>query len=285
MRLPAFWIKKNPYEIEPSQLFVDQVIASEFLDPDGNSIVGGGGGESIWRFVTEFDNGGSLTLYYPEMFKDCYVLSEEGSTAEGVIGTWADDEISVGKVKALFIGEPGLTGFKGNNIYLETGHDPSAEKPEINCGGPIYSNSNYTVEQTVLGGINITAAEADRPDQLPFSADEKSLQYALSVTHQTLGRTVEIDKDGTIRANAFTDMDGNPIGGGEAPDLTGYATETYVDDSIAAIPPTDLSSYSTTAEADGRYYQKTETKKVVVMTESEYNALGSKDSETVYMLT
>lgn len=68
-------------------------------------------------------------------------------------------------------------------------------------------------------------------------------------------------------------------------DLTGYATETYVDDSIAAIPPTDLSSYSTTAEADGRYYQKTETKKVVVMTEAEYNALGSKDANTVYFLT
>ena len=36
---------------------------------------------------------------------------------------------------------------------------------------------------------------------------------------------------------------------------------------------------------DDRYYQKTETKKVVVMTEAEYNALGSKDANTVYMLT
>jgi hypothetical protein len=32
-----------------------------------------------------------------------------------------------------------------------------------------------------------------------------------------------------------------------AVDLTGYATETYVDTSIAAIPPTDLSAYATIA--------------------------------------
>ena len=33
-------------------------------------------------------------------------------------------------------------------------------------------------------------------------------------------------------------------------DLTGYATETYVDDSIAAIPPVDLTSYATKAYVD-----------------------------------
>ena len=36
---------------------------------------------------------------------------------------------------------------------------------------------------------------------------------------------------------------------------------------------------------DDRYYQKTETKKIEVMTEAAYNALGSKDANTIYMLT
>jgi hypothetical protein len=37
-------------------------------------------------------------------------------------------------------------------------------------------------------------------------------------------------------------------GGGAAPDLTGYATEEYVDNAIAAIPKTDLSEYAKTED-------------------------------------
>ena len=38
----------------------------------------------------------------------------------------------------------------------------------------------------------------------------------------------------SVASDSFTDLDGSPI-------LTGYSTETYVDEAIAAIPPTDLS--------------------------------------------
>ena len=193
--------------------FSGNVQAADFLDADGNSIVGGGG-ESLWRYVADFDASDDPTWnYYKDLFTAAYFLSTEANQDEGVAGTWYDDTISVGKVKSIAVGERGLTAFYGNSILLESGFDPGMEKPRIQIQGPIYSNQNYTIENTVIGGINITGAEADRPPELPFSADEKSVQYALSVTHQTLGRTVEIDKEGTIRARAFADMDGNPIGG------------------------------------------------------------------------
>ena len=82
----------------------------------------------------------------------------------------------------------------------------------------------------MFGGINIVGADEERPDELPYSPNEKSIQYALTVSHETLGRTVEIDKEGTIRARAFTDMDGNPIGGGGSTDLTNYYTKPETDD-------------------------------------------------------
>ena len=48
---------------------------------------------------------------------------------------------------------------------------------------------------------------------------------------------------------------------------------------------TDLTGYATEAWVTTNHYQKTETKKNVVMTEAQYNALGSKDAETIYFLT
>ena len=86
--------------------------------------------------------------------------------------------------------------------------------PEL-ATGEFIGWASWVVESNVLGGINIVGQNTDRPD-LPFNIPEaKSRQYALTVDHETLGRTVEIEKEGIIRANSFTDMDGNPIGGGE----------------------------------------------------------------------
>jgi hypothetical protein len=47
-----------------------------------------------------------------------------------------------------------------------------------------------------------------------------------------------------------------PSNGGSSVDLTGYATETYVGDAIAAIPATDLSDYYTSTEADEKFQPK-----------------------------
>jgi hypothetical protein len=127
------------------------------------------------------------------------------------------------------------------------------------------------------------------------------------------GYATETYVDDSIAAIPPTDFDGyatevyvdEAIDAIELPDgsvLDDYATKTYVDEEIAAIPATDLTGYATETwvgsnyqvkgsysltnhNHDDRYYQKTETKKIVVLTEAEYNNLGSKDASTVYFLT
>jgi hypothetical protein len=47
-----------------------------------------------------------------------------------------------------------------------------------------------------------------------------------------------------------------PSNGGSSVDLTGYATEAYVGDAIAAIPATDLSDYYTSTEVDNAFQPK-----------------------------
>ena len=49
---------------------------------------------------------------------------------------------------------------------------------------------------------------------------------------------------------------GGSSGGGPSADMTGYATEAYVGEAIAAIPATDLSDYYTSTEADNAFQPK-----------------------------
>ena len=116
--------------------------------------------------------------------------------------------------------------FHATEVHIDT-INSSRNPGEFRFG--INSSWNYgafiggivaCLENLVLGGINISAIDEARPD-LPFDLDDeelaaakakaRSIQYALTVTHETLGRTVEIDKEGIIRANQFTDMNGNPM--------------------------------------------------------------------------
>ena len=128
--------------------------------------------------------------------------------------------------------------------------------------GVVQSASVMCVENRVFGGINITGAEADRPEELPLSdfSNARSIQYALTVTHETLGRTVEIDKEGIIRAHQFTDMEGNPIGGGGSVDLTGYATESWVSTNYqpkgSYLVSSDLNGYATESWVNGQGFAK-----------------------------
>ncbi len=225
------------------------VQAADFLDADGNSIVGGGGA-SDWASITgkptEFTpeahtheisevNGlkSELNLklnidqqvwkYYPDEYRfvslgfggytrgEFWALSVEPlSNLAGELSR-LEETVMVDKLEATDIFGPYLKITAPN---IEIGIDGQDDPGSLVAKAPAYFRNAFSVEHTILGGLNITAADADRPDELPYGADEKSVQYALSVTHQTLGRTVEIDKDGTIRARAFTDMDGNAIGGG-----------------------------------------------------------------------
>ena len=78
-------------------------------------------------------------------------------------------------------------------------------------GADLFVNRSWSIQNVVFGGIDIPAADAERPDELPYSPHEKSIQYALTVSHETLGRTVEIDKEGVIKANDFADINGNSL--------------------------------------------------------------------------
>jgi hypothetical protein len=73
----------------------------------------------------------------------------------------------------------------------------------------------------VLGGINVTGLNQDAPFTEAEMADARSIQNAFTVTHSSKGVTVEIDKEGIIRAKQFTDLDGNPVGGD---DLSSYVS-------------------------------------------------------------
>lgn len=72
-----------------------------------------------------------------------------------------------------------------------------------------------------------------------------------TIEHQWNGTVLTITSDsGTSSCDLKGDKGDDGIRGpqgspGTTPELTGYATETYVNNSIAAIPPVDLSGYAT----------------------------------------
>jgi hypothetical protein len=179
------------------------VQADDFLDADGNSIIGAGG-DSLWEVYrqTDPDEKGRYREYiHPKNQK----ADSPGSLSISYI---VDESVPNPVTQA--------------NFSTSTGTITHLNSDELDSiYGEIFtfrSVRQVVAESTVLGGINITALDQERPEELPFGVKQdeaaRSIQHALTVTHETLGRTVEIDKEGTIRARAFTDMDGNPIGGG-----------------------------------------------------------------------
>ena len=111
-----------------------------------------------------------------------------------------DDVVSVGLLLADYT----------NALVMAEATDIVARNT-IKADASMTAPLSQSVEQTVFGGINILGADAERPEELPYSPEEKSVQYALTVSHETLGRTVEIDKEGVIKANDFADINGNSL--------------------------------------------------------------------------
>ena len=80
---------------------------------------------------------------------------------------------------------------------------------------------SITIENLVFGGINVLGLDQVRPEDLPFEADDaeldeakakaRSIQHAFTVTHERMGRTVEIDKEGIIRALDLQSIRGNQL--------------------------------------------------------------------------
>ena len=175
--------------------------ANDLVDAEGNSLLGGADGE-----------------YVPAEFYPSYdYTSYEGATAN------EEDVWKTPKLSADWLHAP---RFEADKAFFNEQITSTRGLTSHIARGVISGGVGGFTEVIALGGINIPASAED----LPFSVDEedkgalemkvKSIQKAFTVTHETLGRTVEIDKEGTIRANAFTDMDGNPIGGNfEMPDV------------------------------------------------------------------
>ena len=81
-----------------------------------------------------------------------------------------------------------------------------------------------------------------------------------TIEHSWNGTVLTITSDsGTSSCDLKGDKGDDGIRGpqgspGTTPELTGYATETYVNNSIAAIPPVDLSGYATKSEVSAANY-------------------------------
>ena len=81
-----------------------------------------------------------------------------------------------------------------------------------------------------------------------------------TIEHQWNGTVLTITSDsGTSSCDLKGDKGDDGIRGpqgrpGTTPELTGYATETFVANSIAAIPPVDLSGYATKNEVSAANY-------------------------------
>lgn len=215
-------ITKNGTGVPPSEALQKGELA---VDLDGLKLYTSTDGNDVVEVSAEGGGGDSLNYYDEIQFGDA-------SYNWTVNAFWSHEEFDTDLEFNPFPTEKHVFGQIETNridgfdlsVYAQaiTLSRPETGGPSyfVNGTGPSFFSDAISIENTVFGGINILASNAERPDELPFSADEKSIQYALTVSHETLGRTVEIDKEGTIRANAFTDMDGNPIGGNfEMPDV------------------------------------------------------------------
>lgn len=170
------------------------VQAPDFLDADGNSIVGSGG-DSIWTEVPENDTSPYrwVTLTDQATGDDEYGFVIQYSTAK------KDPENP----------DPDFPNGPWDRAKMRL-REILANKGKFHTANidTLVAGDLQVLEQQVLGGIQILGANQERPYE---SLDEKSIQYALTVGHETLGRTIVIDKEGIIRARDFTDLDGNSI--------------------------------------------------------------------------
>jgi len=86
-------------------------------------------------------------------------------------------------------------------------------------GDQVYAKAGVALEQVTIGGILVSENSPGGPPSV-FTDEEiaeaRKTQLALQVVNpNNLETSVEIDKDGTIRAKAFTDLEGNGIVSGK----------------------------------------------------------------------
>ena len=214
----AFSVRANP-----STSLMPDIPAT----PDGNSIGGGGGDGAAWTYYPDEYRFGNFG-YGGYTRKEFWALSAEtlDPDLEGSGGEQAnnlEESVMLHSLEAETIAGAYLRIFPTEIVIQGNAQgDPGM----LDVQGPaFFRNKSWSIEHTVLGGINITAADVDRPDELPYSADEKSAQYALSV-HSLSRRYSAASKSTGLKLIARPNypsllMDGNPIvGSGALSDTT-----------------------------------------------------------------
>lgn len=192
---------------EVGELAIDIETGRVYTLTEANTVVcvgsenpGGGGAEAIEATYYESaqllphgeDTGGTLREY-----KNFWVVDDNNGEA----GATRTNIYTNGRIEA-----GGVDAYAVRGVEFRT-----TTKYGKFQGVHAFFRDTWTVENTVFGGINIVGADAERPEDLPYSPDEKSVQHAFTVTHEKLGRTVEIDKEGIIRALDLQSIRGNQL--------------------------------------------------------------------------
>ena len=181
------------------EILIDSETGIAYTLNDSGDVVASGG-DSIWTEVSE-----------PNSSHYRWVTLKDQATGDDEYGfriSYSTREADPDNPDPDFPNGPwDYTEFRMREIQARRGVIHSVDARNV------YAMDLQVLEQQVAGGIQILGANQERPDEFPdeFSPDGKSIQYALTVGHETLGRTVVIDKEGIIRAREFTDLDGNSI--------------------------------------------------------------------------
>jgi hypothetical protein len=193
------------------EILIDSETGIAYTLNDSGDVVASGG-DGLWTSKQE-DSKTNVTLSdIPNSLSRNFIISYDNDEFQRCslnVGQFTTDQIWAGDIylDERLNGEAKLTA---KDVETET-------FKAVN----VASVASETLEQVVLGGINVTGLNQDAPFTEAEMADARSIQNAFTVTHSSKGVTVEIDKEGIIRAKQFTDLDGNPVGGD---DLSSYVS-------------------------------------------------------------
>ena len=204
------------------------VQAQDYLDADGNSIIGAGG-DPEWAFVGKSENDGGNEAVW--------------------IGYWRQEKpyvflysVSIGYYSN--VGMNGVAvGWKSNTGELGIAIGSEARSQGW-CATAVGANSNASAQQSIALGYG---AEATKDFEFAIPSSIKEVNFS----------------GATVQATDYLDANGNSIigsGGGGDVDLTGYATQTWVSTNYQVkgnyLTSSSLNGYATQTWVGQNYQPK-----------------------------
>ena len=153
-------------------------------------------------------------------------------------------------------GEKGLKGDKGDTG--KDGYTPvkgidywtAAEQQEIITATADAINAGFVTD----GELETTLKSyLSKPEAMGTYVNNSRFDIYVSAQNDTYNKVKALEENTYTKSEVDAKIAAGGGGGGSA-DLTGYATEKYVDDAIAAIPQPDLTGYVTETELNGKGY-------------------------------